>query len=105
MQDDPGQTASRPLAPIVRSSTMSDTNGTTVTATAPEGFHFEYEEVKTDRGQKSLGNVPILVADSVEAAIALFGEEGVKNILDGTSLRVSYQGIARRMRAAGKTDD
>lgn len=76
-----------------------------LTVQAPEGAHFEYEEVKTARGTKSLGEVPILVFDSVQSALAQYGEEGVKGVLDGTSLRVSFQGIARRMRAAGKSDD
>jgi anti-sigma28 factor (negative regulator of flagellin synthesis) len=76
-----------------------------LTVTAPEGSHFAFEEVKTAKGAESLGQVPILVWDSVNAAIANFGEEGITDILDGTSLRVSYQGIARRLKAAGKTDD
>jgi len=73
--------------------------------TAPTGAHFEFEEVKTDRGQTSLGNVPILTWDDLDAAVEHYGAEQVINVLDGTSLRVSFQGIARRMRAAGKTDD
>lgn len=76
-----------------------------LTVTAPEGSHFEYEEVKTARGTKSLGEVPILVWDRLDAAQGTYGEEGLRNVLDGTSLRVSFQGIARRMRAAGKSDD
>lgn len=76
-----------------------------LTIAAPDGAHFEYEEVKTARGTKSLGEVPILVFDSVQAAVTQYGEEGVKGVLDGTSLRVSFQGIARRMRIAGKSDD
>lgn len=72
---------------------------------APAGFRFDSEEVKTERGTKSLGQVPILVCETVDAAIEKYGSQGVLDILDGTSLRVSYQGIARRMKAAGKTDD
>lgn len=76
-----------------------------LTVTAPEGAHFAFEEVKTAKGAESLGEVPILVWDKLDAAIGNFGEEGVCDVLDGTSLRVSYQGIARRLKAAGKTDD
>lgn len=77
----------------------------TTTVTPPAGSHFEYEEVKTSKGAETLGQVPILVWDDVPAALAHFGEEGIKNVLDGTSLRVSYQSIARRLKAAKKTDD
>jgi hypothetical protein len=73
--------------------------------TAPKGAHFEFEEVRTDRGAKSLGNVPILVWDELDEAVENYGEESVLNVLDGTSLRVSFQGMARRMRAAEKSDD
>lgn len=75
------------------------------TVTAPQGAHWEMEEVKTDRGAKSLGDHPILVWDDLDAVRAAYGDEGIKNILDGTSLRVSFQSIARRMTIAGKTDD
>ena len=77
----------------------------TMTVQAPTGSHFEFESVKTAHGTKDLGEVPILVYDELDAARAVYGDEGVKDILDGTSLRVSFQGIARRMRAAGKSDD
>lgn len=76
-----------------------------LTVQAPEGFHFSFEEVKTKGGTESMGEVPILVADTVQAAVNYYGEEGVLAILDGTSLRVSGQNIARRLKAAGKTDD
>lgn len=72
---------------------------------APEGAHFDYEEVKTAKGAESLGNVPILVWDRLEAATAFYGEEAICDILDGTSLRVSFQNIARRLKIAGKTDE
>lgn len=72
---------------------------------APAGAHWEYEEVKTDRGQTSLGEVPLLVWDSVDAAVQFYGEEGVRDMLDGTSARVSFQSIGRRLKAAGKSDD
>lgn len=72
---------------------------------APAGSHFEFEEVKTLKGTKSLGEVPILVWDKMDAAVEHYTEEGVLNSLDGTSFRVSYQGIARRLRIQGKTDD
>lgn len=76
-----------------------------LTITPPKGAHFDFEEVKTEHGTKSLGDVPILVWDELDAATEVYGENGVRDVLDGTSLRVSFQGIARRMRAAGKTDD
>jgi hypothetical protein len=76
-----------------------------LTLQAPDGAEFEFEEVKTNRGQRSLGNVPILCWRDLDKAVAFYGEQGVINSLDGTSLRVSFQGIARRMRIAGKSDD
>lgn len=76
-----------------------------ITVTAPAGAHFEFDEVKTARGTQSLGEVPILVWDSVDAALSHYGEDGVREIFDGTSLRVSFQNMARRMKAAGKSDD
>jgi hypothetical protein len=54
---------------------------------APEGAHFDYEEVKTAKGASSLGNVPILVWDRLDAA------------------RVSFQNIARRLKIAQKSDE
>lgn len=72
---------------------------------APEGAHFEYEEVKTAKGATSLGHVPILVWDKLDAATSHYGEEAVRDILDGTSLRVSFQNIARRFKIAGKSDE
>jgi hypothetical protein len=76
-----------------------------LTIQAPAGAHFEFEEVKTARGTKSLGEVPILVWETTQAAVGQYGEEGIVNVLDGTSLRVSFQGIARRLRLQGKSDD
>jgi len=76
-----------------------------VTVQAPDGAHFEFDEVKTARGSKSLGEVPILVWTDPAKAQSTYTPEGICNILDGTSLRVSFQSIARRMRLAGKTDD
>ena len=75
------------------------------TVTPPTGAHFESEELKTAKGTQSLGEVPILVWDDASAVTANFGEKGLLDILDGTSLRVSYQGIARRLKVAGKSDD
>lgn len=72
---------------------------------APSGARFEYEEVKTAKGAESLGHVPILIWDNLDAAVAHYGEEGVRDVLDGTSLRVSFQNIARRFKAAGKSDE
>jgi hypothetical protein len=73
---------------------------------APSGSHFEYEEVKTAKGSESLGNVPILIWDKLSDAIAFYGsEESITDVLDGTSLRVSFQNIARRLKIANKTDE
>lgn len=72
---------------------------------APQGAHFEFDEVKTAKGTQSLGEKPVLVWDDVEAARSQYGDEGIRDILDGTSCRVSFQAIARRMALAGKTDD
>ena len=77
----------------------------TLNTTPPNGFEFVYDEVKTAKGATSLGEVPLLVAKDVEALREVYGDEGVLDICDGTSLRVSFQGIARRMKAAGKSDD
>lgn len=76
-----------------------------VSVSAPEGAHFEYEEVKTNHGAQSLGEKPILVWDSVSKAVEYYGDEGVLAIWDGTSLRVSFQSISRRLAIAGKTSD
>lgn len=72
---------------------------------APEGSHFEFEEVKTARGTQSLGDVPLLVWDDLDAAVVHYGISGVMDVLDGTSLRVSFQNIARRYKAADKSND
>lgn len=76
---------------------------------APAGAHFEFEEVKTAKGTKSLGEVPILVWDDLDAMVAHYGAQGVIDMADGTSLRVSFQSIARRFRSLegdkAKTDD
>ncbi len=76
-----------------------------LTITAPEGAHFEFDEVKTNRGEVSLGEQPILVWDDLNAAVATYGNEGVLAILDGTSVRVSMQAIARRAAIAKKSAD
>jgi hypothetical protein len=76
-----------------------------LTVQAPNGAHFEFETVKTAKGTKDLGQAPILKWDSLAAATEHYGEENILNVLDGTSLRVSFQGIARRGRIAQKSDD
>lgn len=79
----------------------------TLTVKAPEGAHFELEEIKTAHGKDTLGEVPILIWDSIDAAVAHYGEDGLLRILDGTSARVVMQSIARRMRQGkdAKTND
>lgn len=76
---------------------------TALNVAAPEGSHFEFEEVKTARGTTSLGDVPLLVWDDLDAAVVHYGIKGVMDVLDGTSLRVSFQNIARRYKNAEKS--
>lgn len=76
-----------------------------LTVQAPEGSHFEFDEVKTQGGQQSLGEWPILVWDDVDKARDHYGDEGLKSIWDGTSLRVSFQAIMRRHALGSKTAD
>jgi|SRR5215831_4676157 len=65
----------------------------------PKGATFEFEKVRTDRGKTDLGDVPILTwgdtEEDIAFAVAYYGPEGISNILGGTSLKVSFQGIAR----------
>lgn len=77
----------------------------TLSKPAPDGAEFKLEEVKTARGTKSVGEVPILVWTDLEKAREFYGDEGITDILDGTSLRVSFQNIARRYASAGKSMD
>lgn len=76
-----------------------------LTVSPPDGAVFEYSEVKTNSGQTSLGNVPLMKWEDATKAVEYYGEDGVLNILNGTSLCVSFQGIARRGRAKGESDD
>jgi hypothetical protein len=76
-----------------------------LTVVAPEGSHFAFEEVKTAKGTKTLGDVPLLVWDSAVDMVGYYGEEAVLAMADGTSFRVSFQNIARRGRASNKSDD
>ena len=84
--------------------TITGTDDTVSTIVAPEGATFEFEEVKTAKGTQSLGEVPILVYGSHAALVGTYGKEGVLAIADGTSLRVSFQNIARRFKASGKSN-
>lgn len=74
----------------------------------PPGSHFEFAKVKTDRGQTDLGDVPILTwgetDEDIANAVAFYGAEGISNILGGTSLRVSFQGIARNAKERAAKD-
>jgi hypothetical protein len=78
-----------------------------VAVEAPSGSHFEFEPVRTAKGTQELGDVPILVWDDLDKAIEFYTHEGVIAVLDGTSLRVSFQNIARRLKTSlkDKTDD
>lgn len=75
----------------------------------PPGATFEYDEVRTDRGQKSLGQKPILTwaetAEGLQAATDYYGAVGCTRFINGTSLRVSLQGIIRRLVSKGSTDE
>jgi len=75
------------------------------TVQAPTGARFDDEEVRTAKGTQSLGLVPILVWEDHEAMAAHYGAQGLLDMADGTSLRVSFQSIARRFKAAEKSDD
>lgn len=70
----------------------------------PPGASFDYDEVKTDRGQKSLGPAPLLTWNETDeglaAAVSFYGASGVCRFINGTSLRVSDQAIARRGKTA-----
>jgi len=81
------------------------TADTALTLAAPAGAHWSMEEVKTARGTQSLGDVPILVWDDHDKFLACYGDEAVLAVADGTSLRVSFQNIARRYVAADKSMD
>lgn len=88
-----------PTEPVVPASTE-------LTLQAPDGAHWEFEEVKTEKGTKSLGKEnPILVWDDLDKARAHYTDEGLRSIMDGTSLRVSFQNIIRRGRASNKSFD
>lgn len=77
----------------------------TLTLEAPDGASFEMEPVRTKGGDQSLGDVPILVWNNLDRAREHYGDEGIVTILDGTSLRVSFQSISRRHALASKTFD
>ena len=66
-----------------------------LTLQAPEGAHFDMEVVSNKAGVEF--DVPILIWDDLDKAVAFYTEEGILNVLDGTSVRVQMQGIARRM--------
>ena len=96
-------TAPAPAAPAEPKVLKTATG--TLSVKAPDGARFEQEEVNGQNGTVSLGNVPILIWEDVEKARAFYGDESILASLDGTSLRVSFQGIARRYAASGKTVD
>jgi hypothetical protein len=75
-----------------------------LTVQAPDGAHFEFSPVKTNRGQVNLGEVPILVWDSITKAVEFYGEDAALAAFNNTGLRVPFQSIARRGRVSGKLD-
>jgi len=72
----------------------------------PPGAQFVFAEVKTDRGKTSLGQIPILewgeTEEDILNAIQFYGPKGISDILGGTSLRVSFQGIGRSRKEKAK---
>lgn len=75
----------------------------------PAGAFWRFDEVKTNHGETTLGDRPILewyaTPEGVAGAREFLGDEGVANALNGTSLLVSYQGINRRITIAGKAPE
>lgn len=74
-----------------------------LTIVAPAGAEFEFETVKQATGDSF--EVPILKWNDLDAATQYYGQASILDILDGTSLRVSFQGIARRLAVAKKPID
>lgn len=74
----------------------------------PPGFYFDLDEVKGDHGQTSYGKRPLLtVNEDVEGAkalLAFYGDEGTCRFYNGTSGRVQFQGVARRVTVKGKKE-
>lgn len=77
-------------------------------ANPPAGFTFDWDEVKGDHGQLSFGQRPLLTVEEsqagADALMAFYGPEGVGRIYNGTSGRVQFQGIARRITQKGKKE-
>ena len=69
-----------------------------LTVVAPDGSHFEFETVKDK--QENEWEVPMLIWDNFDAAKEFYSAEGILRVMDGTSLRVVFQGIGRRMMQA-----
>lgn len=76
---------------------------TELTVPAPAGAHWSFESLRTKNGTESLGELPILEWDTAEGIVAHYGPEGTKQMINGTSGKVSYQSIARRLALRGKT--
>ena len=77
-----------------------------VTVAAPAGSHFDFETVKDK--QENEWEVPMLIWDDFQKMVEYYGAEGILRIADGTSLRVVFQGAARRIMQAkepGTVDD
>lgn len=72
---------------------------------APQGAKWTWDEVRTGHGKDSLGDVPLLEWEDPNGVVEHYGVEGLLAALNGTSLLVSYQGIARRMKIAGKSNE
>lgn len=74
----------------------------------PPGAQFVFATVKTDRGKTDLGQIPILewgeTEEDILNAIQFYGPKGISDILGGTSLRVSFQGIGRSRREKALAD-
>lgn len=74
------------------------------TVDAPRGAHWEYVEVRTNHGKRSLGEAPVLEWDDVEAARQFYGEEALKQLLE-IGVKNQYLRLARTGRIRGMTDD
>lgn len=85
--------------------TAPATPTTVVSTDAPAGAKWIHDTVSTAGGKESLGEVPLLEWEDLQGCVDFYGVEGLLSMLDGTSARVSYQSIARRMKANGKSDD
>jgi hypothetical protein len=74
----------------------------------PPGFKWDWDEVKGDHGQLSFGQRPILTAldgeEGGQGLLKFYGWDGIARIYNGTSGRVQFQGVDRRITQKGKKE-